>query len=71
MAIEDKQTATAETTPGFIDEKQLLARLPISRRTGWNWRNSGKIPYVKIGRRILYHWASVESALLRQQRGAE
>ncbi len=54
---------------GFIDEKQLLARLPVSRRTLFNWRTTGKIPSIKIGRRILYHLPSVEAALLRQQKG--
>jgi predicted site-specific integrase-resolvase len=53
----------------FIDEKQLLARLPISRRTAFNWVESGKLPVVKIGRRKLYHWKSVEEALLRIQKG--
>ena len=28
----------------FIYEKQLLARLPISRRTLFNWRTTGKFP---------------------------
>jgi predicted site-specific integrase-resolvase len=57
---------------GFIDEKELLKRLPISRRTLFSWRASGKIPFVHLGgRRILFHWASVEKALLRQQRGGE
>ena len=55
---------------GFIDEKQLLARLPVSRRTLFNWRRTGKIPCVRLGgRRILFHWPSVEAALLRYQRG--
>ena len=55
---------------GFIDEKQLLARLPVSRRTLFNWRRTGKIPCVRLGgRRILFHWPSVEAALLRHQRG--
>jgi len=62
-------TATTET-PGFIDEKQLLARIPISRRTAFNWIQSGKLPCVKINRRKLFHWPSVEAALLRMQRGA-
>jgi predicted site-specific integrase-resolvase len=52
----------------FLDEKQLLARLPISRRTAFTWVQSGKLPCVKIGRRKLFHWPSVEAALLRQQR---
>lgn len=51
----------------FINEKQLLAKLPVSRRTLFSWRASGKIPHVKIGRRILFHWSSVEAALLRYQ----
>ena len=57
---------------GFIDEKTLLARLPVSRRTLFNWRATGKIPCVRLGgRRILFHWPSVEAALLRMQRGGE
>jgi excisionase family DNA binding protein len=65
MNSEPKQTSSSEA--GFIDEKQLLAKLPISRRTLFSWRASGKIPHVKIGRRILFHWSSVEAALLRYQ----
>jgi predicted DNA-binding transcriptional regulator AlpA len=54
----------------FIDEKQLLVRLPVSRRTLFNWRAAGKIPSVRLGgRRVLFHWPSVEAALLRMQRG--
>jgi len=62
-----------ETAPAsgdtFLDEKQILARIPICRRTLFNWRSSGKIPHLKIGRRNLFHWPSVEAALLRQQHG--
>lgn len=57
---------------GFLSEVQLLRRLPISRRTLYVWRLAGKIPFVHVGgRRILFHWPSVEAALLRMQRGAE
>jgi len=63
------QTASASEKT-FLDEKQILARLPVSRRTLFNWRASGKIPSVKIGRRNLFHWPSVEAALLRIQKGA-
>jgi len=66
MNSEPKQTPLSEA--GFIDEKQLLAKLPISRRTLFNWRTSGKIPCVRLGgRRILFHWPPVEAALLRHQ----
>ena len=55
----------------FITETELLRRLPVSRRTLFQWRTSGKIPFVRLsGRRLLFHWTSVEAALLRQQKGA-
>ncbi|MGH7953538.1 MAG: helix-turn-helix transcriptional regulator [Limisphaerales bacterium] len=68
--IENSCDAQPNTAPGFIDQKQLLAKLPISRRTLFNWRTTGKIPCVRLGgRRILFHWPSVEAALLRHQHG--
>jgi len=61
------------TQPGesnFINEKELLKRLPVSRRTLFSWRTTGKIPSVRLGgRRILFHWPSIEAALLRMQKG--
>ena len=71
MENELQQTAPPGEA-GFLDEKQLLARLPVSRRTLFNWRVTGKIPCVRLGgRRILFHWPSVETALLRQQQGGQ
>ena len=70
IRAEQNQLPTGE--PGFLDQKQLLVRLPISRRTLFNWRMSGKIPSVRLGGgRILFHWPSVEAALLRHQRGGQ
>ncbi|MGO8767053.1 MAG: helix-turn-helix transcriptional regulator [Limisphaerales bacterium] len=69
---ENPATVQPSVEAGFINEKQLLSRLPVSRRTLFNWRNSGKIPCVRLGgRRILFHWPSVEAALLRHQRGGD
>jgi len=69
IRAEQNQTSAGEA--GFIDQKQLLARLPISRRTLGNWKTKGLLPYIKIGRRCLYDWASVQGALLRRQRGGQ
>ena len=65
------QNPTPAGEAGFIDEKRLLARLPISRRTLGNWKAKGIIPHIKIGRRCLYDWASVQGALLRRQKGGQ
>mgnify|MGYP000633943358 CR=1 FL=1 len=68
---ESKTSSAPAQEPGFIDEKELLARLPVSRRTLWQWREDGKIPCVRVpgGRRVIYHLPSVEAALLRLQKG--
>jgi predicted site-specific integrase-resolvase len=64
-----KEKQTASPGDGFIDTAQLRERVPVSSGTLFNWRKSGKIPYVALGRRVLFHWESVQSALLRAQRG--
>jgi hypothetical protein len=64
------QRADHQTEPAvFINERILLTRVPVSRRTVYNWVEAGKLPCVKVNRRKLYHWPSVEAALLRMQRG--
>jgi hypothetical protein len=52
---------------GFLDEKELLKRIPVSRRTLANWKSKG-FPYIKIGRRCIYSWPNCQAYLLRQQR---
>jgi predicted DNA-binding transcriptional regulator AlpA len=66
----EKEMTPAKTTPDFINERELLKRLPVSRRTLFSWRTTGKIPSVRLGgRRVLFHWPSIEAALLRNQKG--
>jgi predicted site-specific integrase-resolvase len=66
----EKQIIPANMTPDFINERELLRRLPVSRRTLFSWRTTGKIPFVRLGgRRVLFHWPSVEAAMLRMQTG--
>ena len=70
-------TSTAQTTgagersepAGFVNESVILGQIPVCRRTLKNWRDQGKIPFLKIGKRVLYHLPSLEAALLRFQRG--
>jgi hypothetical protein len=67
--MRDELHETAPTSEdAFLDEKQILARIPISRRTLGNWKAKG-FPHIKIGRRCLYSWSNVQSYLIRQQRG--
>jgi hypothetical protein len=54
----------------IIDNDEMLRRIPVCLATLQNWRKTGKIPYIQgPGRRVLYHWPTVEQALVRMQRG--
>jgi len=64
-----QQDPAAPSTEGFINETELRRRVPVSSRTLFALRKAGKIPYVKLARRVVYHWGSVQQALLRLQRG--
>lgn len=64
-------TVTDSDAANFIDQRELLRRVPISLRTLRTWRTNGVIPELKINRRTLFHWPSVETALLNLQRKAK
>jgi hypothetical protein len=71
MGKENQQLAPPNPAPaGFIEEPELQQLLPLSRRTLANHRKSGKLPFVRLGRRNLYHWPTIEAFLLRKQRDA-
>lgn len=69
LSREEFKALTARpTVEGFLDEPEILHRVPISRRTLGDWKSKGVIPFIRIGRRCLYDWESVRSALLRKQK---
>src|SRR5262249_11279714 len=59
----------SERIADIIDEKELLRRIPICRRTAKNLPDQQKLPYIALNGRILYDWPCVRQALLRLQVG--
>jgi hypothetical protein len=55
----------------IIVSSEFRNRVKVSRRTEYEWRERGLLPYIKMpdSRLILYHWPSVLGALLRMQSG--
>jgi hypothetical protein len=54
----------------FLTVAELQKKIPVSRRTIFSWRKQGWLPSVQAGgTKILFHWKSVEAALLRKQHG--
>ena len=57
-------------TDGLWEMDGMTGRTHLCRRSIRNLLKKG-LPHIKLGRRILFHPASVEAWLLRQERGGE
>ena len=38
----------------YIDTPDLMALYHVSERTAFRWRSSGRVPFIKIGKKIYY-----------------
>ncbi len=47
----------------YLTDKELSARLKVSRRTLQDYRNEGRLPYIQLGGKILYRESDIEKTL--------
>jgi hypothetical protein len=66
----DEKLPANENTAGLWSVNDLMRRVPLCRRSIHNLRKKG-LPSIVLGRRLFFHPPSVESWLMRQQRGGE
>lgn len=69
----ERMTANYRPTLGgerFFTDKEVSARLKVSRRTLQDYRNEGRIPYIQLGGKILYRESDIEKILLDGYRSA-
>nr|WP_302379686.1 helix-turn-helix domain-containing protein [Alistipes onderdonkii] len=69
----ERMTADYRPTLGgerFFTDKEVSARLKVSRRTLQDYRNEGRIPYIQLGGKILYRESDIEKVLLDGYRSA-
>ena len=69
----ERLTADYRPTLGgerFFTDKEVSARLKVSRRTLQDYRNEGRIPYIQLGGKILYRESDIEKILLDGYRSA-
>lgn len=55
--------AAYRTEPSLVCEKVIERMLNISRTTLYRYRMNGKVPYYKVGRKILYSYEEVVECL--------
>jgi predicted site-specific integrase-resolvase len=66
--IDSIPNTTLASQDTFLSENEILKRVPVCRKTLFNWIKAGKIPVVKIARKKIYSWPNVQAALLRLER---
>lgn len=69
----ERMTANYHPTLGverFFTDKEVAARLKVSRRTLQDYRNEGRTPYIQLGGKILYRESDIERMLADGYRSA-
>jgi excisionase family DNA binding protein len=54
----------------YLTDKEVSARLRLSRRTLQDYRDQGRIPYCQLGGKILYRESDIEKVLAKNYRDA-
>jgi hypothetical protein len=69
-ALPQEQSAP---NPKFIDFAELSRQVPLCERSLREAIRRGRIPSIRLpgARRVMFHWDSVQEALLRLQRGGK
>lgn len=67
MTVDYRPTLGGER---FFTDKEVSARLKVSRRTLQDYRNEGQIPYIQLGGKIFYRELDIEKMLLDGYRSA-
>jgi excisionase family DNA binding protein len=47
----------------MLTKKELAMRLKMTVRTVENWQRRGVLPFVKVGKIVLFHWPDVVAHL--------
>jgi hypothetical protein len=63
------KSSESQNQTTLLTTKQLLARIPVCKRTLDNWKARGLLPYIKVGGFCLYDWDRVQATLRANERG--
>ena len=68
--ITKNHALVAEFGERFLTDREVSARLKVSRRTLQDYRNNGVVSYYQLGGKILYKESDIESMLAANYREA-
>jgi excisionase family DNA binding protein len=53
------QPTTQPADETLLDKSEIARRLNKSARTVDDWMKRGRLPYIKVGRSVLFRWGAV------------
>ena len=62
-AVKEQLPAFADVKKDWLSTEEVMEMMNVSRRTVQNYRDEGKIPYTREGRKILYPRKGIEEFL--------
>lgn len=62
-AVKEQLPAFADVKKDWLSTDEVMEMMNVSRRTVQNYRDEGKIPYSREGRKILYPRQGIEEFL--------
>ncbi len=68
MTLNSSTSLSKPTNYQLMTENEVSAYLHVCRRSLFNWRRAGLIPYIKLGKAVRFRVNEVEAALNRMSR---
>ena len=65
LTAETNEQTFDRASDGLLTKRELANKLRRSVRTTDDWMRKGKLPYLKIGKSVLFRWPDVLEALSR------
>ena len=68
MTLNSSTPLPKTTNYQLMTDKEVSTYLNVCRRSLFNWRKAGLIPYIKLGKSVRFRVNEVEAALNRMSR---
>jgi excisionase family DNA binding protein len=65
MTLNSSTSLSKTTNYQLMTENEVSTYLHVCRRSLFNWRKAGLIPYIKLGKSVRFRVSEVEAALNR------
>ena len=65
MTLDSSTSLSKTTNYQLMTDKEVSTYLNVCRRSLYNWRKAGLIPYIRLGKAVRFRVSEVEAAINR------